>query len=212
MKRVSISIAVLAAVAAGGVALKVATRTEPICELHTVFAPCADLQTLHGAENVPACEDAETVGAVLAVRLIGEETAEATPDTAPQPLAQPAPLALLAGWLQPPGLVRKPIDCSAYAWPSDEPEDRVAVVPVQTMHADSIAGTVARNATGTGEFTTPAEAPHVGYCYGAGCYCAAEPCEYVAIGSSDPMYWQKRLCRMYPEAEGCVVQEPSSAP
>jgi hypothetical protein len=136
------------------------------------------------------------------VRLIGEE-GQSTDEGAP------APLAMLAGWLQPPGLVKRPADCAAYTWASDEPEDRVQVVPVEAMHPDSIAGTVERAATGDGEFATPAEAPHVGYCYGQGCRCAASPCEFVAIGASDPLYWQKRLCRMYPEDAACIPEAPA---
>lgn len=207
-KRAGFAVAILAAAGTVGY---MATRDAPVCELHTVFAPCGDLLALHGAGHVSACDEGETIGAVLAVRLIGEE-GQVQPD-APEAAPTPAPIALLAGWLQPPGLVRRPIDCAAYTWDSDAPEDRVQVVPVSSMHPESIAGTVARDARDLGEgMTTPAEEAHVGYCYGAGCRCAAEPCEFVAIGASDPLYWQKRLCRMYPNADGCSAPEESSAP
>lgn len=152
-----------------------------ICELHTVFAPCADLLALPGAEHVPACEGTETVGAVLALKLLpGDEEGPA----------------LDPGWLWPPGLYRSPVDCDAYEWP----EERVQVVPVATMHPESVAGIVGRHATGEGEWATPEAPPAPGYCYGAGCYCAGEPCEHVAIGAVDPCYWSRRLHRLMPEA------------
>jgi hypothetical protein len=183
MNRKALAAAILGAAAvAGGVYLG-GQQPDPlpeggVCELHTVFGPCDQLALLPGAEHVPACEGTETVGAVLALhRLPG--------DTGPR---------LGAGWVRPPGLYRSPVDCGAYDF-GEAPEARVLVVPVSTMHPESIAGLVARTPDENNE---GGESAHLGYCYGRGCYCVGTlPCEHVAIGAVDPLYWQKRLCRLY---------------
>ena len=174
--RTTLAASLLAAAAlAGGYALR--PGGEPVCELHTVFGPAGDLATLAGAEHVPAAEPDETVGAVLALRILpGDEAG---------PALDPA-------WIQPPGLVKSPVDCGAYEWP----EERVLVVPVATMHPESIVGLVARD----GAEDRPEEPAHLGYCYGPGCRCAAEPCEHVAIGAVDRCYWSHRLHRLIPDA------------
>jgi hypothetical protein len=192
MNRKTLAAAILGAAAvAGGIYLGSGQPESlpegGICELHTVFGPCDQLALLPGAEHVPACEGTETVGAVLALhRLPG--------DAGPR---------LGAGWVRPPGLYRSPVDCGAYEWP----EERVLVVPVAAMHPESVAGIVGRHATGEGEWATPEVPPAPGYCYGAGCYCAAEPCEHVAIGAVDPLYWRHRLCRLIPDAPDCPAPE-----
>jgi hypothetical protein len=150
-----------------------------VCELHTVFGPCEDLLALPGADNVPTCDPGDTVGAVIALKLLpGDENGPA----------------LDPGWLRPPGLFKSPVDCGAYDF-GEAPEARVLVVPVSTMHPESIAGLVARTPDENNEGGEPA---HLGYCYGRGCHCVGTvPCENVAIGAVDQLYWQKRLCRLY---------------
>lgn len=186
-KSIGIAAAILAT-AAGAYLAAAAPGTEipegGICELHTVFGPCEDLLALPGAEHVPACDPGDIVGAVLALKLLpGDEAGPALEPT----------------WIRPPGLYRSPVDCGAYEWP----EERVLVVPVETMHPESVAGIVGRHATGEGEWATPEVPPAPSYCYGAGCYCAGEPCEHVAIGAVDPLYWRHRLCRLLPGAPEC---------
>ena len=177
---------VSAALLAAGAAVTFASLPDPtnpfaVCELHTVFGPCDQLRTPRGADHLPACDGDETIGAVLAMRLLPGD--EAGP-------------ALSPAWVQPPGLVRAPVDCGDYAWPSDDPGDRVQAVPVATMHPESIVGLVARD----GAEDRPEEPARLGYCYGPGCRCAAEPCEHVAIGAVDRCYWSRRLHRLIPEA------------